>query len=532
MKNKEFYKLLKKNKYKSDSGFTLTELLVGLFMSIFVVGALGFGLVQVLRITQEDSSSSQARSETTRAVDFITDEIRRAKTIESDDTNAGTDFNNANKTIVLALDIPEISNAAATSAARGRVVYYLKSTGLGNWEGPQVLYRWGPPLDQDGNYTNGTWVEEALIDKIGDTNVTSNPCDTGQTINPPITETTKPSGFYVCIDDDDNDGIVENETIDTDGDGIIENEDIDGVGISAQLYFTSGVDTAAGENKSNYSTNVRVIARARTPQDNNPGLNAPSQVFFRSLGAVYGCNPSDNSSWSMRTDFANNIDDPNNSTKWVHREGEDRQPQPLKITNKKLKITSVPIEPGNSVCLNDSNPNRIRGNRDLSASESLYETDSNGDYVMDGSEFTATTDNKHTVEHIIDFDDPTTFNGLEKDNPSRDDKFVMGTDQRVVFLKNGTVLSESFLTRGYDPDNDSTNNDTSDSDQKSLVEFLIDKEYINAGSNTITGLRPNERIVAFEIGWEDNTQPGFDVQDNVFLMTSDLFTKKFESTDF
>ena len=547
MRNKEFQKLLRKNKLNSNSGFTLIELISGLIMSVMVVGILGFGVVQVLRLTREEGSQAQARSQTTRAMDFVTDEIRRASEIDNDAANANG-FNVANSKVVLALNIPEINgdsdpdgdgdlfgvdNNVNTSE---RIVYYLKSTDLDSWEGPQVLYRWGPPFDANGNYTDGNWTSGALIDKIDDIAVASSICQTGQTLTP----ATSASGFYACIDD----------------------ADADGTGISAQIYFTGGVDTVVGENKSNYSTNTQVVARARTPEENNPGLDSPAQVFFQSLNAAYGCNPShgtDGSKWVMRTDFANEINKPNRSTKWVYRESENRQPQPLKITNTKLEITSAAIEPpplsdpndpnDPNWCLNEKDSTRIRGNRNLSATEDLYQferdgdgnivTDENGQKVYrkdaDGN-FIATENNLHTVKHVVDFDDPTTFNGYEKDNANKDNKFVIDGDKRVIFLKEGTVLNESYLTRGYDPDNDSSNNDLTDADadQKSLGKFLEDKGYAEkVGDNyVIKNLNENDRIVAFEIGWEDVNQPGFDLQDNVFLMHTDLFAKEFDSSDF
>ena len=585
MKNKDFIKLLKKNRSKLDSGFTLIELITGLVMSVIVVGILGFGVVQVLRLTQEEGSQSQARSQTTRAMDFITDEIRKASEIQNFADNTNTvGFNGTGKKVVLALNVPEINGnldpdgdgelfgADNDLTTPERIVFYLKSADLGSWEGPQVLYRYGPPIDQDGNYTDGDWVEQALIDKIDDSvvsdSVSANICPTGTNADDrqALSPATSPSGFYACIQYGNKNGIVEDLT-DVNGDGRIstadgytvaddkngdgrisskDGEDADNAGISAQIYFTGGIDTAYGENKSNYSTNSKVVARARVPEDSNPGLAAPSRVFFRSLGATYGCNPADNSTWAMRTDFANNINDPNNSTKWVHRDGENRQPQPLKISNTKLEITSVPIEPpAGTTCLNERDPNHIRGNRDLSESDELYKfqrdddgniiTDENGHklYEQDtNGNFVLAENNKHTVKHVVDFDDPKTFNGLEKGNPNRDQKFVIDGDQRVVFLKNGTVLNESFLTTGYDPDDNSET--TTNGEQKSLGEFLVDNNYATRSGDTFTinNLGDSERIVAFEIGWENSSQPGFDLQDNVFLMRSDLFSKKFESTDF
>lgn len=564
MKNKEFLKLLKKQKSNSNSGFTLIELISGFIMSVIVVGILGFGVVQVLRLTREEGSQAQARSETTRAMDFVTDEIRRARIIENDADNRNG-FNVAGANVVLALDIPDADDGDPTTSER--VVYYLKSTDLDFWEGPQVLYRWGPPLNDNGDYTDGDWTSEALIDKIDDTTVTSavinSICPTGAVDERQVISfASSPSGFYACIQDGNNNGFDENLTDtngdgvintadgytvsadDTNGDGVINNEDgadVDGTGISAQIYFTGGIDTVIGENKGNYSTNTQVVARARTPEENNPGLDSPSQVFFRPLNSTYGCNSShgiDGSKWVMRTDFANDINDPNRSTKWIHRDGENRQPQPLKITSTKLEITSVPIEPppltdpnnpnDPNWCLNEKDLTRIRGNRNLGASAPLYEEDADGNYVP-------TADNKHTVKHVIDFDDPTTFNGYEKDNDARDDKFVIDGDKRVIFLKNGTVLNESYLIRGYDPDNNPSNNESGRGDQISLGEFLKTENYATEdadGNYTIQGLNNNERIVAFEIGWEVVNQPGFDLQDNVFLMRTDLFAKEFDSGDF
>ncbi len=192
MKNKEFHKLLKKNKSNPNSGFTLTELLVGLIMSIFVIGALGFGLVTVLQTTQRENSKTTARNENSRALDFISDELRRTRNIETDATNAGTAYSPTGKTVVLALDIPEISAGTTAASANRRIIYYLRSNLGTSWKGPQVLYRWGPPLDANGNYTTGTWGDQALIDGIDNTTVSS-PCTTG-TVTPAT-----PQGFYACI---------------------------------------------------------------------------------------------------------------------------------------------------------------------------------------------------------------------------------------------------------------------------------------------------------------------------------------------
>ncbi len=164
MYNKKFKKFLKKN--QPNSGFTLTELLTGLFMSIFVTGALGFGLYQIMSATAREKAKTDVRNEASRAVEFISDELRRAQTI-SPSSSSFTPA--AGQTVVLALDIPGQSDS---------IIYYLEDSS-GNWQGPQVLYRWGPPLDSNGNYTENDWQNEALIDGIDDTTVanSSGICD-------------------------------------------------------------------------------------------------------------------------------------------------------------------------------------------------------------------------------------------------------------------------------------------------------------------------------------------------------------------
>jgi type II secretory pathway pseudopilin PulG len=359
MKNKEFYKLLKKNKLNSNSGFTLIELLVGLFMSIFVIGALGFGLMTVLQTSQRENSKVKARTENSRALDFVSDEVRRARNIETNVTNAGSGFSATDKTIVLALDIPEISSSA-NAGVRGRIVYYLKSTGLGNWKGPQVLYRWGPPLDAQGNYpfdattrkydSTVAWSEEALIDGIGlkkadgTLAVVSSPCATG-TVAP-----ANPTGFYACITGAN----------------------------TAQLFLTGQTKTAVSTVNDSQTNDTQVVARARETLANKIDDNTSLYWSVEGLGGDYKCK--DGKSWDMRTDFSNSAtpDTDPNKVSWTQVPGgPQQQPQPIEIkSNLPLKLTSNPVLPtGVSVA-------------------------------------TECNSSSASVDHTINFGNPTTFNGV------------------------------------------------------------------------------------------------------------------------
>ncbi|MEL6439452.1 MAG: type II secretion system protein [Cyanobacteria bacterium J06621_8] len=565
MKNKELQKLLRKN--NSNSGFTLTELLVGLIMGTIVIGGLGFGLVTLLRNTQTQTAFSEARNESARALDFISDEVKRAVEIDNTSIRANG-FDTTNRTVVFALNIPEVNsdvdidedtnllgvdNNTTTSE---RIVYFLQNvnTMTGTpWQGPLVLHRWGPPLDASGEYTDEAWQVEALIDGIDDTQLANSAiqCAAGQDTTPD-----NPSGFYACIQDDDQDAFVEDDaTADTNGDGEInelDDDDVDGIGISAQLYLTSGVDIGR-DNNDTYTANTQVVARARVAPDENSNNFVSFITSYRTLGAVYGCNPTGSGTdWQMRTDFINDPRNPdseagNRNKRWVHQV--DRQPQPIRvdITNN-LEINSIPVGATNCISSGGSDAGGDVSfiNESLTADglEPVYYNDGSGNNIYTDENgvplpsnanpiFQGEANNPtggdvyHRVSHTIDFEDPTTYNGYSNNNS---DVFVgNGSASQVLFLRPGDTVPDN---PGYDADADAA---TTNNNQQSLREFLAAKGYLNA-DNTVRSIedhkispgnfiKTDERIVIFEVGQTDPAHPGFDRQDNIFILTNDIFAK-------
>ena len=537
MRNKKFKKLLKKN--QPDSGFTLTELLTGLIMSIFVTGALGFGLYQIMAATSKETAKTNARQDASRAVEFISDELRRASRIETiaNPTNAPGFPIASGRTVVLALDIPGVDS---------RIVYYLQDSNS-NWQGPQVLYRWGPPLNADGEYTNvnntGAWQNEALIDGVDklQSNLATNPCNVGagETLTPATSDNY--GGFYGCVN---------------------------GTQTAAQIFLTGGIDTdSIAGNDSTYTAQTRAVVRAKDVTVAAPAVVAGTPITFRSLGADYICNPSSASPtiWTMRTDFDNSAYDPNvtynannptasrttsgmnQANQWIHEPG--RQAQPINIdSNEDLIIHSIPVEA--TGCANSSS-----GNEGASRNEDLSDFVSTGYTVSHAIKFQA-----NVTGRPDDSDFWQTFNGNTTagyNNPN------VTADGTVQVLKNGSTLEPGVLIDinsttapaplygGYDYDGDGN------ADRMSLGRFLYDNGYAEpiAAANSseyndfldtaninstnydpnadppsgyvITSdtnvLGENERIIAFEVGHTDTTQPGFDLQDNVFIMNHDAF---------
>lgn len=591
MKNKEFQKLLRKN--KSNSGFSLTELLVGLIMSIFVIGALGFGLMQVLQLTQKGNSETAARNESSRALDFISDEMRRAQAIEvdmSDDHIIKNVAKNYSKpsggTIRLALQIPGVDQ---------RIIYSVAPPKSSSpWKGPNVIYRWGPALTADGSYVTDPdsdqridnpsgWKNEALVDGISDEDQTAS-CDGSDVTY---------KGFFACVVDDDGDEILDasgnpikenavdtngdgeitfaddpedlngdgeynfgERLTDTNGDGVItiadsaldinrdgvinaeDGADTDGLAITAQLYFT-GETKKTSISTSTYSADTKTVARARTAPDNNASAYDNTATVRERINTQFAC--TDTVVWKMRTDFGDSISNPSNLDKWEYdpNNSNETQPQPIPIEGDTLVISSVPMGLGKDTkCLNERANNGREDDqavpRDFSGNKELTDEDWYGD---------SDKDDVVAVSHTINLNDPRTFNGDHVDctgSPcpgsaggkvyTKEDGVAATVNEYVLVLKQGTVLSD---LNGYDMNN---NKDLTDQgDQKSLGELLYEADYATKVSDSVykvDKLDNDQRIIAFEVGKSEvsnRNAPGVDFQDNVFILQSDAFAQKYKT---
>ncbi|MGK7892097.1 MAG: PilW family protein [Xenococcus sp. (in: cyanobacteria)] len=579
MENKQFkplYKLLKKG--KSNSGFTLIELLAGLVMSTIVVVGLGYGLLQLTQVTRDEAEKVTARTETSRAMTFIADEMRRAQTVEVDNStsninsvatsyNAPTQINTDTfpNTVRLALDIPGVPE---------RIIYSVaQPDNNSQWTGPLAIYRWGPHFEDNGEYSNANdpsaWDNLVLIDGLDDSE---------QFVDCGTVEDVPYRGFFACIVDDDGDGVTEDGLTDNNEDGQlnfdddddIENDsidDVDGVSVTAQLYFANGLEH--GYNNENYQAKTQVLARARVSDPDQAEKAETDPVSFKTLGAEYslgtigGAECNGKSAWTMRTDF---INDPNlgndeayTPRTWIH--DPDRQGQQIHINTKhKLTISSIPfIPPADSGSC--SGNILSRGNE-----TGVDETSATHEKKGDGSDWTPIDDDDdpdngylyETSDFTIDFNKPETYNGFEGiDNPDP------GADHVRIYKKGSTIEyikdGQEITLDGYDDDSTGTPDDG----EYSLGEFLAYKGYAvetatagkyrlvteddlvngddNPVYNSVTNpdaakklfkLEDKERIVAVEIGqveigpmFEDGTtyNPGFDLQDNVFILSIDEF---------
>ena len=143
---KIYLKLLQK--YRPAAGWTLAELMIAAAMTLVVVMVSGFGLMTILKENKVANATGAMQYELNRATEFISEEIRTAKTIETniDDIklSAPTFFSkHPDKTPILALKIDGIYE---------RVIYYIDEVDDARvWRGPGEIKRFGP-----GFYGNGT----------------------------------------------------------------------------------------------------------------------------------------------------------------------------------------------------------------------------------------------------------------------------------------------------------------------------------------------------------------------------------------
>ncbi|MGK7954316.1 MAG: Tfp pilus assembly protein FimT/FimU [Crocosphaera sp.] len=166
---KIYLKLLQK--HRPSAGWTLAELMIAAAMTFVVVMVAGFGLVMILRENKVANATGEMQYDLNRATDFISEEIRNAKTIETRTSElkdtAKTFWNwkkGKNIEPVLALKIDGVHE---------RVIYYVEEVEEDDiWRGPAVIKRFGPDFDENGKHKEQTrtnvdkWRHIPLVDMM------------------------------------------------------------------------------------------------------------------------------------------------------------------------------------------------------------------------------------------------------------------------------------------------------------------------------------------------------------------------------
>lgn len=195
---------------KFSAGFTLVELLVAMAITGVVISAAGFGLVTIMGADKKAQAETARRIELNRGLDFIAEEIRMARRVNTTEalelaattgtsptttaalavTNSGLSLPTAAGTAVLYLEIP-VGSCSGTQVI-DKVVYDIRSSSGTNWLAPRIVNRYGRIPANNGTVDPcSSPVSKALVDSISDTG-NAPQCD-----SPAILSGTE--GFYACV---------------------------------------------------------------------------------------------------------------------------------------------------------------------------------------------------------------------------------------------------------------------------------------------------------------------------------------------
>lgn len=112
--------------HRNYCGFTLTELLLASLITAIVVTIAGVGLVNILKANQQLTREEERQRELTRALDFIANDIKEARSVSTVVTSK-TNYQG----------VFELLREDGT-----KVSYYTSTKKSGTpWRGPRIVYR-------------------------------------------------------------------------------------------------------------------------------------------------------------------------------------------------------------------------------------------------------------------------------------------------------------------------------------------------------------------------------------------------------
>ena len=198
-------RLQKKSAHRRlQAGFTITEVLLAGLMMLIAVLVAGIGLINLLRSNYRANADSEIRNNLNRTLEFVSDEVRRAKIIAKSQAEIITDKVPGWKDIpgapqaVLAFQIPDPRNP--NNLLVQQIVYYTRNP-ENSLTGPRVLWRYGPNLNANGNYEIVNYIHSPVTDMLGAAAVNRN-CPANFNRIPANTDDV--GGFFACVHEDRN----------------------------------------------------------------------------------------------------------------------------------------------------------------------------------------------------------------------------------------------------------------------------------------------------------------------------------------
>jgi hypothetical protein len=196
-------RLQKKSSHRRlQAGFTITEVLLAGLMMLIAVFVAGNGLINLLRTNYRANADSEIRNNLNRTLEFVSDEVRRAKIIaksqaEINPVPGWKDIPGAPQA-VLAFQIPDPRNP--NNLLVQQIVYYTRNP-ENSLTGPRVLWRYGPNLNANGNYEIFNYIHSPVTDMLGSAAVNR---DCPANFNRIPANTDDVGGFFACVHEDRN----------------------------------------------------------------------------------------------------------------------------------------------------------------------------------------------------------------------------------------------------------------------------------------------------------------------------------------
>jgi hypothetical protein len=222
-------------------------------MTLFIVGAAGFGMMIMLREQTGATLASDTQANLNRAADFIKEEIQTADLVETGialPSGCGT-----GSTATLRLRVPfTATSGTANGTSAPYFVYYSLRTPSSPWLGNRAIFRCGPSFNANGiivvNATTGLpdLQSDVLVDLIA---LTRDPKDPGNCSNSGTAYPNNNVGFFVCV--------VNGKQVEIH----LAASALDNT--SGQIQWISSDANSRFNDKARYGVVTQVYARSKTP---------------------------------------------------------------------------------------------------------------------------------------------------------------------------------------------------------------------------------------------------------------------------
>ncbi|TRU30837.1 MAG: type II secretion system protein [Microcystis aeruginosa Ma_QC_B_20070730_S2] len=178
-----------------QAGFSVTEVLLASSMMLIAISVSGIGVTNLLRSNYRANAGTEIQNNLNRTLEFVSDDLRRARIIADSEAAITSTQVPTGARAVLAFQISDPNNPGQ-APLNEQIVYYTQNSQTGDSLTGLVLWRYGPSLDEDGNYDINSWIPSPVTDRLAA--AANNPnCPTGFTRIPANTV----DGFFACVRD-------------------------------------------------------------------------------------------------------------------------------------------------------------------------------------------------------------------------------------------------------------------------------------------------------------------------------------------